>query len=117
MKAAGQHGRTYDNVNDQLITCGSLIALSKIVMLERKVPLVVSMLKESMVVMSKCWSRCSSKSKKKKMLFWIVNTFLTLISLSTMMAVWTEVMSFNREVQQMVMMMKAVIMERTVVMW
>ncbi len=44
-----------------------------------------------------CWSRCSSNSGKKKMLFLIVNTSSTLISLSTMMAVWTEVMLFTRK--------------------
>jgi hypothetical protein len=36
LKMAGLHGRTYNVVDDQLITCRSLIVLSRIVMLERK---------------------------------------------------------------------------------
>ncbi len=56
-----------------------------------------------------CWSRRSSMMQNKQMLFWIVNISLTLMSLSTMMAVKAEVMLLTKKGSKMVMMMKAVI--------
>jgi hypothetical protein len=57
---------------------------------------------------SSCWSRCSSNSKKEKD---VILDCEYSISLSTMMAMWTEVMSFTKAGSKMVVMVKAVITE------